>query len=60
MLRPWNVSSSAGLDCSTAPAPIQALVATNRSSAEPMGVDAEVGTLEAGTLADLVVVDGHP
>jgi len=40
--------------------PMQALVATTRSAAELMGLDAELGTLEAGKRADLVVVDGDP
>ena len=40
--------------------PMQALVATTRSAAELMGLDGELGTLEAGKRADLVVVDGDP
>jgi len=38
----------------------QALVATTSSAAELMGLDDELGTLEAGKRADLVVVDGDP
>jgi imidazolonepropionase-like amidohydrolase len=38
--------------------PIDALVATTRSAAELMGVEKELGTLEPGKRADLVVVDG--
>src|SRR5918999_6092829 len=40
--------------------PAQALVATSRSAAELMGLDDELGTLEPGKRADLVVVDGDP
>ena len=40
--------------------PMQALVATTRSAAELMGLERELGTLEAGKRADLVVVDGDP
>ena len=40
--------------------PMQAITATTRSAAELMGLEAELGTLEAGKRADLVVVDGDP
>jgi imidazolonepropionase-like amidohydrolase len=40
--------------------PMDALVATTRSAAELMGLERELGTLEAGKRADLVVVDGDP
>ena len=40
--------------------PAAALEATTRSAAELMGLDADLGTIEAGKLADLVVVDGDP
>jgi imidazolonepropionase-like amidohydrolase len=40
--------------------PMQAIVATSRSAAELMGLEDELGTLEAGKRADLVVVDGDP
>jgi imidazolonepropionase-like amidohydrolase len=40
--------------------PMQALVATTRSAAELMGLNDELGTLEKGKRADLVVVDGDP
>ncbi|CAN5557331.1 amidohydrolase family protein [soil metagenome] len=40
--------------------PMQAIEATTRSAAELMGLDDELGTLEAGKRADLVVVDGDP
>ena len=40
--------------------PMQAIVATTRSAAELMGLEAELGTLEPGKRADLVVVGGDP
>jgi imidazolonepropionase-like amidohydrolase len=40
--------------------PMQAIEATTRSAAELMGLDDELGTLEPGKRADLVVVDGDP
>jgi imidazolonepropionase-like amidohydrolase len=40
--------------------PEQALVATTRTAAELMGLEAELGTIEPGKRADLVVVDGDP
>jgi imidazolonepropionase-like amidohydrolase len=38
--------------------PMQAIVATTRSAAELLGMGDELGTLEVGKRADLVVVDG--
>src|ERR671915_706653 len=40
--------------------PMQAIVATTRTAAELMGLEEELGTLEPGKRADLVVVDGDP
>ncbi|MBA3286495.1 MAG: amidohydrolase family protein [Acidimicrobiia bacterium] len=40
--------------------PERALVATTRTAAELLGVEADVGTLEPGKLADMVLVDGDP
>lgn len=40
--------------------PERALVAATSSAAELMGLEDELGTLEAGKRADLVVVDGDP
>ena len=40
--------------------PWQALVAATRNSAELCGVGAEVGTLEPGKRADMIVVSGNP
>ncbi len=40
--------------------PMQGIEASTRSAAELMGLDAELGTLEAGKRADMMVVDGDP
>ena len=40
--------------------PAEVLVATTRTSAELLGLDRELGTIEPGKRADLVVVDGDP
>ena len=40
--------------------PEQALVAATSSAAELMGLQDELGTLEPGKRADVVVVDGDP
>ena len=40
--------------------PWAAYVATTRTAAELMGLDAELGTIEVGKKADLVVVTGDP
>ncbi|HZT95725.1 MAG TPA: amidohydrolase family protein [Chloroflexota bacterium] len=40
--------------------PMDAIVASTRSAAELLKVDSEVGTLEPGRLADLLLVDGNP
>ena len=40
--------------------PMQAIVATTRTAAELMGLEEELGTLEPGKRADLVVIDGDP
>jgi imidazolonepropionase-like amidohydrolase len=36
------------------------LTAATRNSAEACGIEQEVGTLEPGKIADLLVVDGDP
>ncbi len=41
-------------------APGAVLEATTRSAARLMGVDEDLGTIEPGKLADLVIVDGDP
>ena len=40
--------------------PAEALVAATRISAEALGLDAEIGTIETGKIADLVAFDGDP
>ena len=40
--------------------PLGAMLATTRNAAELIGVESELGSLEAGKRADLVVVDGDP
>ncbi len=40
--------------------PAEAIEVSTRRSAECMGIDGEVGTLQAGKQADLLVVDGDP
>jgi imidazolonepropionase-like amidohydrolase len=40
--------------------PAAALEATTRSAAQLLGLDADLGTIEPGKIADLVVVDGDP
>lgn len=40
--------------------PIQAISAATKTGAEIMGRAAELGTLEPGKLADLIIVDGDP
>ena len=40
--------------------PADAVVAATRRAAEAAGLDHEIGTVEAGKLADLVAVDGDP
>ena len=40
--------------------PMDAVVAATRNAAENLGLAPEVGTLEVGRLADVIVVDGDP
>ena len=40
--------------------PMQALVAATRSGAELLGIGSDVGTIEEGKLADILVVEGDP
>jgi imidazolonepropionase-like amidohydrolase len=71
-----GVKVAMGTDCPVAPhgtnlrelelmaangfTPEQALVAATSSAAELMGLEGELGTVEPGKRADLVVVDGDP
>ena len=40
--------------------PMQAIIAGTREAAACCGLEGDLGTLEAGKLADLIVVDGNP
>jgi len=40
--------------------PMEAIVTATKSAAEAMWLDKDLGTLEAGKIADVVVVDGDP
>jgi imidazolonepropionase-like amidohydrolase len=40
--------------------PMDTLVCATRTGAEICGTDHDVGTLEAGKLADITIVDGNP
>jgi imidazolonepropionase-like amidohydrolase len=40
--------------------PMESLVAATRTNAELFGLENEIGTVEGGKLADLLVVDGNP
>jgi imidazolonepropionase-like amidohydrolase len=40
--------------------PMQAVRAATQWAAQCLGLDGELGTLEPGRLADLIVVDGNP
>ncbi len=40
--------------------PMQSIVASTKTAAECLGLEREIGTLESGKYADLLVVDGDP
>lgn len=40
--------------------PMEAIVSATRTNAEMVGVDDRLGTLEAGKIADLIIVNGNP
>ncbi len=40
--------------------PMEALVAGTRIASEVLGLESQIGTIEVGKLADLVVVEGNP
>jgi imidazolonepropionase-like amidohydrolase len=40
--------------------PMDAIVASTSAAARLLGIEREVGTVEQGKLADLVVIDGNP
>ncbi|MEX2123431.1 MAG: amidohydrolase family protein [Woeseia sp.] len=41
-------------------APMEAIIAATRNGAEVLGLEDELGTIEAGKLADVIVVTGNP
>ncbi len=49
-----------GLMCDAGLSPMEALVATTKTAAECLGWADQLGTLEPGKLADLIVVQGDP
>ncbi|WP_010530316.1 metal-dependent hydrolase family protein [Lentibacillus jeotgali] len=49
-----------GLMADTGMSPMETIVATTKTAAECLGWDDQVGTLEAGKLADIVVAKGNP
>lgn len=53
-LRELVLQTKAGLP------PLEAIAAATRNSAAILGVDRELGTIQAGKLADLVLIDGKP
>lgn len=71
-----GVKIAMGTDCPVAPhgtnlrelehmttyglTPEQSLIAATASAADLLGLDTELGTLESGKIADVVVVDGDP
>ena len=40
--------------------PMQAIIAATKTAAEAIGIDNMVGTIEAGKIADIIVVEGDP
>jgi imidazolonepropionase-like amidohydrolase len=40
--------------------PLEAIEAATRQAAEFMGIDATIGTVEAGKVADLLILDANP
>jgi imidazolonepropionase-like amidohydrolase len=48
------------LMCEAGMTPMQAIVATTKNASECIHMAADVGTLEAGKFADLLIVDGDP
>lgn len=53
-------ASELGLMVDGGMTPMQAIIASTKTASEAIHSDADVGTLEVGKLADLLVVDGDP
>lgn len=56
----WELVPELRLLCRAGLTPGQALEAATRRAAELLGVASDLGTIEAGRLADIVLVDGDP
>ncbi|EZH65517.1 aryldialkylphosphatase [Bacillaceae bacterium JMAK1] len=49
-----------GLMCDIGMSPMESIVATTKTASECMGIDKEHGTVEAGKVADLILVNENP
>ena len=49
-----------GLMCEAGLTPMESIVASTKTAAECLGWEADIGTLEAGKLADVVICQGDP
>jgi imidazolonepropionase-like amidohydrolase len=56
----WEIVPELRLLCEAGLTPGEALQAATRRAAELIGAEREIGTLEAGKRADVVLVDGDP
>jgi len=46
--------------CDLGMSPMDAILTTTRNAAQAIGIDSSLGTIEAGKLADILVVEGNP
>lgn len=49
-----------GLMCDIGMSPMESIVATTKTAAECMGLGDEIGTVEPGKVADLILVNENP
>ena len=54
-LRAWELELKAAVM-----GPVDSLLSATKTNAELLGIQNDVGTIEAGKLADIIVVDGNP
>ncbi len=40
--------------------PMEALISATKTNAKPFGMERDIGTVEEGKLADLLVIEGNP